>query len=1370
MILPFLIFLTISLISIPFIGSSQCVDYGEFEGSVCDFCAPEGWDNINATEIDSISHYTGLAGGCNWESFPGPSPTGGTVVSLNISTNNGSEGIEAIIGGLVPETPYQLGFWWISPTLECNGASVFCCASLSITVEGIQYIFPEDSPTEWSLAELCVIPTSEEISIIIEGIPDDNQMQGQIVLDDAFCSDLNGVCCDLTLDLLSEQEICPNEDLPMELFYTENIGPATVIWDCNPTSGLAFLDNSTSFTPTFNFVTTDDDFAGEIFTFTAFVSDDTCTIAVKQEITVLGYPQFTFDFDGTIICEQEGQFDFPTTSAEGYIGTWETPSINTADYVGSTFENTFTPSQQSVSCPIERTFEISVQAFVDNTFDLQLYYCQVDDQTITLPTISNEGENGTWNIPVLEIGELDPGTLPLVFTPDNTFCSGIAEIDFEIDPGLELSFDIPATLCQDNSNYVFPIVADDGTLGFWETPFINLNNTEIYTNSFEPLEPACIQPYSITITVEDALFPTFDLPSAICRLADPITLPNISLENMEGNWNMSSLDPQSFPGNVFVATWSPDEILNPCAIETTIQISIIEAITADFSIPVELCSNFGVFQFPDESDEGIPGSWTIDQFDPDTITNSIISVFTPDEGLCSADLIWEIEVFPYTVPTLSEQLEYCSTDSLVTLNPLSINGISGTWSVPTFDPSTIGGGTLISTFTPDSSYVCFEVDSLEFTIEQSTVPTFTIPEIVCSDAEDVDLPLFSENGISGSWSIPTIEVQSNSGTTILSIFSPSGNECAENYEANIQILDEIINTVESTNPSSCNAENGQILILGDLSDLEISIDGGITWSQLSNFDNLASAIITVEIRSIILETCFLQIPVTLTAPGAPEITSIVEQDISDCTTLTGGFEVEAVGSMLEYSIDNGLTWQATAVFSNLPAGNYLILVREVGSSDCTVEGAATILDFPSTTISSVSPIDPTDCGSQDGQISIVATGSNLEYSIDGGVSFWPNPNFIDLASGNYQIVVQSQDAADCNDSISIDLSAPDSPEILEIIYEDLLYCEPELVSLLIDATGDNLEYSIDGGTSWQSNNQFDNLSAGLYNILVRNQTKPNCLDQINYNLEIDIADPIEFEVNPFDTDCPEVLNGMIVVLDVVGGFGDYQYSLNGIDYQISNTFENLSPGNYTIFVQDSQGCTAEEITQVSESPIINISLQDLITIQEGESVFLNPFVDISEIDSFKWTPDTGIQNPGELIALVSPEETTIYTLIIYYGECSDQSFVMVQVAKKDSDPDIENQKSNEVFLGNIFSPNGDRVNDYFFVQSNESTVIFNFAIYDRWGNQVFRIENPRVNTPEDGWDGRNLGRDVNQGIYSYIVRFEIEGKAKSLVGTVSIFK
>ncbi len=40
----------------------------------------------------------------------------------------------------------------------------------------------------------------------------------------------------------------------------------------------------------------------------------------------------------------------------------------------------------------------------------------------------------------------------------------------------------------------------------------------------------------------------------------------------------------------------------------------------------------------------------------------------------------------------------------------------------------------------------------------------------------------------------------------------------------------------------------------------------------------------------------------------------------------------------------------------------------------------------------------------------------------------------------------------------------------------------------------------------------------------------------------------------------------------VSGPGDYEYSLDGINYQDSNTFEGLSPGTYTVYVQDKNGC------------------------------------------------------------------------------------------------------------------------------------------------------------------------------------------------------
>ncbi|WP_177177168.1 T9SS type B sorting domain-containing protein [Flavobacterium urocaniciphilum] len=43
--------------------------------------------------------------------------------------------------------------------------------------------------------------------------------------------------------------------------------------------------------------------------------------------------------------------------------------------------------------------------------------------------------------------------------------------------------------------------------------------------------------------------------------------------------------------------------------------------------------------------------------------------------------------------------------------------------------------------------------------------------------------------------------------------------------------------------------------------------------------------------------------------------------------------------------------------------------------------------------------------------------------------------------------------------------------------------------------------------------------------------------------------------------------------------GDYEYSLNGIDFQNSNNFDNLDPGEYTVYVRDKNGCgmVSEEI-------------------------------------------------------------------------------------------------------------------------------------------------------------------------------------------------
>ncbi len=77
-----------------------------------------------------------------------------------------------------------------------------------------------------------------------------------------------------------------------------------------------------------------------------------------------------------------------------------------------------------------------------------------------------------------------------------------------------------------------------------------------------------------------------------------------------------------------------------------------------------------------------------------------------------------------------------------------------------------------------------------------------------------------------------------------------------------------------------------------------------------------------------------------------------------------------------------------------------------------------------------------------------------------------------------------------------------------------------------------------------------------------------------------------------------------------------------------------------------------------------------------------------------------------------------------------------------------------VLFPNIFSPNGDGVNDYFFQASACVFQSFQLAIFDRWGNRVFESEDPAVY-----WDGTYLGKTLQQGVYVWQLTYALMGEA-----------
>lgn len=70
---------------------------------------------------------------------------------------------------------------------------------------------------------------------------------------------------------------------------------------------------------------------------------------------------------------------------------------------------------------------------------------------------------------------------------------------------------------------------------------------------------------------------------------------------------------------------------------------------------------------------------------------------------------------------------------------------------------------------------------------------------------------------------------------------------------------------------------------------------------------------------------------------------------------------------------------------------------------------------------------------------------------------------------------------------------------------------------------------------------------------------------------------------------------------------------------------------------------------------------------------------------------------------------------------------------------------SELVCPNVFSPNGDKVNDIWKV-SYKSLTEFHCWIFNRWGSLVYEYTDPG-----GGWDGTYRGKFVDTGVYYYVV-------------------
>ena len=173
----------------------------------------------------------------------------------------------------------------------------------------------------------------------------------------------------------------------------------------------------------------------------------------------------------------------------------------------------------------------------------------------------------------------------------------------------------------------------------------------------------------------------------------------------------------------------------------------------------------------------------------------------------------------------------------------------------------------------------------------------------------------------------------------------------------------IISNVNITNITCYNGVTGSILVTanGGTNTLSYSIDNGTTW-LLNNgfFVGLTAGSYNLKVKdSLNCEVAYTDNPIILTQPSEIVISSVTSTNITILGADDGTITIDAHGgiSPLQYSIDNGTTWQDNGYFTGLSAGEYFIVTKDANNCQISYPQNPVTIEQPPVCIKNPQTVD-----------------------------------------------------------------------------------------------------------------------------------------------------------------------------------------------------------------------------------------------------------------------------------------------------------------------------------------------------------------------------------------------------------------------------
>jgi len=720
-----------------------------------------------------------------------------------------------------------------------------------------------------------------------------------------------------------------------------------------------------------------------------------------------------------------------------------------------------------------------------------------------------------------------------------------------------------------------------------------------------------------------------------------------------------------------------------------------------------------------------------------TLTDELGTIITLPETADTVTIIWNMNAGDYILSTLQTSIHGCDSLELGTIKVFDIplayagtnisicainqfvladataSGYSGlTWisngdgsfddstalnPVYTFGPTDISVGSVTLSlsaagFGRDGSCPPAE-SSITITLNNTVIPAFALIGPLCQNNSAPALPATSLNGITGTW-LPAI-INTTVAGTYTYIYTPDANQCASPTTLDITINPLTIPAFAAIGPLCLNSTAPLLP--------STSIEGITgTWTP---------AIINTLVDSTIIYTftpdtgqCAVATSLTIEV-GSPEIADILAY--TSTNGLANGYVIiMATGTAAPFTYSlNGTDWQAENVFRKLLAGTYTAWV--MNANGCIVSQQFVVLNTV-TGVVQVHASDVVSCISIPFTIPVMAydftniSAFTIQMSFDSSIIAFNGLSQVNSLLSNGILTTTLLTPG----MLQVSFTAPDSVTLLS---EDLLFTLNlyGLIPGVTELKWDWLKCVIYSSAGYE-------IPAIYTEGMVEIRPAPQIYTEGNGGY---------CELTPLKLSAGS-LTGQDLTYNWTSPDGTTQ---SGQELDLGNL--NLSQsGEYQVMAIDSSTCAKTETVNVQVFPNPSIKLSDYDTLCSDQEVILNPGTGFA---SYSW--QDGSTEPQ----MVVTAEGIYWVIVTDYNGCKDVDSVLLRPCEL------------LIWVPNVFSPNGDGLNDEFMAKSNlDVDIDFQMLVFNKWGEQLFMS-----NDISKGWDGTFKGVLCPLDMYTFVISF-----------------